>query len=132
MKKDNQRIKYKLAQRLNYWFDSLPELIRPKFTESYSEQLFKNILVNLNVKFKQQVKINKFRVDFCVGKICIEIDDFHHEQFHRRRMDKERDKVLIGLGYKVHRIKAYKLFDNVENSLIVKWCLANLIKGNVK
>lgn len=60
---------------------------------------------NLGVRFKRQVYIGGYLVDFCCAakKLIIELDGGHHRHFSRTVRDEERSKFLKGEGYRVLR-----------------------------
>jgi very-short-patch-repair endonuclease len=68
---------------------------------TYPEKVAFDFLTTYNVVFEHQQKIDKYFVDFCVGKIIIEIDG---ARWHNTSKDLERDTYLESLGYKVFRI----------------------------
>lgn len=72
----------------------------------------------LGYKFKRQVPIGKYVVDFlCVNnKLIIELDGSQHLQEENITYDNERNEYLKSKGYKVIRILDNEL-TNIENVL---------------
>ena len=72
----------------------------------------------LGYKFKRQVPIGKYIVDFlCVdNKLIIELDGSQHLQQENVSYDKERSEYLKGKGYKIIRILDNEL-SNIEGVL---------------
>lgn len=64
-------------------------------------------------KFKRQVVIESFIVDFCCNalKLIIELDGFHHKYLIS---DKVRDKLLKDLGYEVLRFWDSEVDNNIS------------------
>jgi protein containing DUF559 len=90
------------------------------FNESYDSEI--------QINFSPQEKIGCYRVDFVVeasfsdDKVIIECDghDFHEKTKQQAKHDKERDRYLISLGYKVLRYtgsEIYNDFDKIEKEL---------------
>jgi|SRR5689334_1510630 len=79
----------------------------------------------LGVKFRRQVPIEDFIVDFyCDGlKLVIEIDaDVHDEAVHEQR-DKARDKKLKDLGYTVLRFSNAVVINDADAIIQAVRCL---------
>ena len=68
------------------------------------------------LKFKRQVLIGNYIVDFCCNekKLIIEIDGSQHQFLEK---DKLRDQFFIKLGYKVLRFWNNDLDNNLEGVL---------------
>ena len=71
----------------------------------------------LNLKFKRQVVIDKYIVDFCCleKKLIIELDGGQHSE--SQEYDLERDRNLALLGYTVLRFWNSDLQNNVDGVL---------------
>ena len=100
MKKQNKKI-------LNYAKD-----LRQNMTD-FELLLWQNLRAKrfMGFKFKRQVPIDNYIVDFlCTdNKLIIELDGSQH--FENSNYDKERDEYLTSKGYKVVRITN----DNIIN-----------------
>ena len=100
MKKQNKKI-------LNYAKD-----LRQNMTD-FELLLWQNLRAKrfMGFKFKRQVPIDNYIVDFlCTdNKLIIELDGSQH--FENSNYDKERDEYLASKGYKVVRITN----DNINN-----------------
>ncbi|MDP4001319.1 MAG: DUF559 domain-containing protein [bacterium] len=61
---------------------------------------------NFDLKFKRQVRIGKYIVDFCCAdkKLVIEIDGGYHNKLKNKIYDQEKDEFLSKEGYKILRI----------------------------
>lgn len=78
---------------------------RKKMT--YPERVAFDYLNKINVDFENQKKIGRFFVDFCIGKIVIEIDgERWHSSPEQVRKDFERDNIITSLGFSIYRIKS--------------------------
>jgi len=73
----------------------------------------------LNLKFKRQVPIGKYIVDFCCNerKLVIELDGSQHIDTEHRIRDMERDKFLSQNGYSVLRFYNNEIDTNLEGIL---------------
>ncbi len=71
------------------------------------------------LKFKRQVPIGSYVVDFCCqGKrLIIELDGGHHSQSEVKNADKERQLFLENNGYKVLRFWNNDLDSNIDGVL---------------
>lgn len=84
---------------------------------SYAELFFENVLINNNINFSVEFKINKrnlgfnnasnYFLDFYLHdyNIDLEIDGKQHEQPERKKNDNIRDEALTKYGITVYRIK---------------------------
>lgn len=84
---------------------------------SYAEKFFETVLINNNIIFHTEFKINKrdlgfenssnYFLDFYLPdyNIDLEIDGKQHEQSDRKKSDEIRDKAITKYGLKVYRIK---------------------------
>ena len=66
------------------------------------------------LKYKRQVPINKYIVDFCCEneKLIVELDGDQHAE--ARKYDATRTEVLEDLGYRVLRFWNGEVFDNLD------------------
>lgn len=71
----------------------------------------------LGLKFKRQVPIGKYIVDFvCVEKkLVIELDGGHHNEELHKTNDDERTEMLKHYGYHVIRFWNKDVINNFEN-----------------
>lgn len=69
---------------------------------SYPEKVAFEYLESNNIEFEHNKHIGKYWVDFCIGKIVIEIDG---EYWHDSEKDAIRDAEIQKLGYTVYRVK---------------------------
>lgn len=69
-----------------------------------------------NLKFKRQVPIGDYAVDFCCQerKIIIELDGGHHNANEISEKDKIRQRFLENNGYKVLRFWNNEINQNTE------------------
>lgn len=98
---------------------------RYKLKPSYPEQYFINLLNNENIKFKREVKVGKYFVDFVIKSksklIALEIDGKQHNILDRIKSDIKKDKILKENGYIVYRIKwCNPINDKNKNNLYTK------------
>lgn len=70
----------------------------------------------LGAKFRRQVKIEKFIVDFLcpLRKLIIELDGGHHNEKGPQKNDKDRQRKLEIKGYKVIRFWNNEVENNLE------------------
>ena len=77
-------------------------------------------------KFKRQVVINKYIVDFCCSKIklIIELDGSQHKEAINEQSDRVRDQFLENEGYTILRFNNNDIDNNIEGVLVVisKFC----------
>lgn len=73
----------------------------------------------LGLKFKRQVPLDKYIVDFCCQekKLIIELDGGQHNQENQNRRDLERQNYLEARGYKVLRFWNNDLSSNIDGAL---------------
>lgn len=73
----------------------------------------------LGVKFRRQVSIGPFIVDFyCpVRKLIIEIDGFIHDKAAIKEDDLKRQKIIEDLGFVFLRFSNKEVLDNVDHVL---------------
>lgn len=73
---------------------------------SYPELYWKNVLENNSIKFDSELQINKYRLDFVIGNIDLEIDgDQHYLDKRIVESDLRRKEFLNDLGYEIIRIR---------------------------
>lgn len=82
---------------------------------TYPERLVYDWLTQKGVEFKHQEQVDKYFVDFLIGKTIIEVDG---EYWHDATRDAERDEVLASLGYNVKRFKAKSVMTEALDKLI--------------
>ncbi|MFA5991255.1 MAG: endonuclease domain-containing protein [Candidatus Doudnabacteria bacterium] len=74
-----------------------------------------------NLKFKRQVPMGDYVVDFCCQekKLIIELDGGHHNQKENRTSDRVRQNFLESKGYKVLRFWNNEFAKNIQGVLEV-------------
>lgn len=73
---------------------------------SYPEQYWKEVLQNNNIQFDIEVQINKYRLDFVIGNVDLEIDgDQHYLDKRIIQSDLRRTEFLKELGFEIVRIR---------------------------
>ena len=83
---------------------------------SYPESIAIRFFNEFNIEFDREVKIGKYFADFVLkDNIVIEIDGQQHNLPDRIEIDKNKDTLLISLGYIVHRISYPN--ENIRESL---------------
>lgn len=96
--------------------------IQDCFNEAYDSEI--------QINFIPQEKIGRYRVDFVVeasfsdDKVIIECDghDYHEKTKEQAKHDKERDRYLTSLGYKILRYtgsEIYNDFIKIEKELSI-------------
>ena len=70
----------------------------------------------IGFKFRRQVDIGPFVVDFCCfsKKLIIELDGEFHKELDRKARDISRTKYLRGLGYGVIRFWNDEIVNDIE------------------
>src|SRR6185503_7362405 len=73
----------------------------------------------LGLKFKRQVRIGKYIVDFCCSekRIIIELDGGQHGIDLNKSLDEKRDCFLIRQGYRVLHFWNHEFDQNTEEAL---------------
>ena len=68
------------------------------------------------IKFRRQVPVENFIVDFCSfsPKVVIEVDGDTHYGKEAMKKDRERDKRLKELGFRVFRFTNREILENLE------------------
>ena len=84
---------------------------------SYPETIAINELDKLEIIYEREFHIGKYFIDFLIEsrKIAIEIDGQQHKLDERKKIDREKDKLLNSLGYKVFRISYPE--ENIKESI---------------
>lgn len=100
-------MKYRVGQRINHItkFTS--------FLESESEKKAYDFLQErIPYSVFRQHWINNYRVDFFLPELdlIVEIDGAHHREPKQVELDKNRDKILKELGYKIIRHPAESMY----------------------
>jgi len=69
-----------------------------------------------NLKFKRQVPIGKYIVDFCCEeqKLIVELDGDQHAKAESREYDVQRSEFLEGQGYRVLRYWNNEIYNNID------------------
>jgi very-short-patch-repair endonuclease len=72
-----------------------------------------------NYKFRRQVQISKYIVDFvCLEKqLIIEVDGKYHDTEYQRGYDEQRTQILNNLGFRVLRFFNEEVLCTPENVL---------------
>lgn len=88
----------------------------PFSVESGVETLMRLRLQHLCLKFRTQVWIGRYRVDFLVGgRLIIEVDGYqHHADQAAFRRDRERDRYLELRGFRVLRFTAAEVMFDLD------------------
>jgi len=83
-------------------------------------QFLKNKQIN-GYKFRRQVSINDFVVDFCCPKVklIVELDGSGHLSTKAKKKDQERDKRLEGLGYHIIRFYNNETDESMDGVLTI-------------
>ena len=71
----------------------------------------------LGIAFRRQVPVDRYIADFLAptAKLVVEVDDRSHEL--KRTADARRDRNLARLGYRVLRLSAELVRNNVEEAV---------------
>ena len=92
------------------------------------EQRVANLLEMLKIPYIREYRVDQFRIDFYLPdfKTAIEVDGEHHfnedayidtnkddKLYKRKRLDKNKERVLEKMGIKLIRIPYYEL-DNIK------------------
>lgn len=74
--------------------------------ESYPERYWREVLTTAGIEFEQELRVSRYRIDFAVGKIALEIDGEQHYVDERvKRSDKQRNSTLADLGWQTIRVR---------------------------
>lgn len=78
-----------------------------------------NLGLRPGVDIHEQMKVDRFRVDFACPdiQIAIEVDGPHHRLPENAVKDLERDSSLAAAGWFVFRVDAYGSDDEMDNRL---------------
>ncbi|QTA84361.1 ORF6N domain-containing protein [Desulfonema magnum] len=70
---------------------------------------------------KTQVRINKYRADFLLSEydIIVEYDEEYHRYLKTKNSDKQRDKILMSLGYTVIRVRKREPIGRALNRILL-------------
>lgn len=73
----------------------------------------------LGFKFRRQHPVGPYVVDFCCAgsKLIVEIDGLAHDNAARAMRDEGRERFFVESGYKVLRVTAAEVFDDVGRVL---------------
>lgn len=92
--------------------------------DSKMEEIFMSLLDKNNFKYEFQKKEGKYRIDFLIGKIALELDGPRHWQnYEQSKHDKIKDQYLENKGYIVLRIRSYVLVMDTERVIRILKCL---------
>ena len=117
LQKQHKVLQSKRVYRIKYRGPDLPSIDKnlnkgynPRNKLPYSEQFWKKVLDNNNVKYKMNVPVwkpglNNYWLDFLIGDVDLEIDGSFHKLEDCIEKDIRRTEWLESLGYKVYRIK---------------------------
>jgi len=83
------------------------------------ERRLSEIFKKNHIRFKAQVRIGKYCVDFLIGRVVLEVDGSVHQQ-----INSEKDKYLFGQGYVPLHIKVGEYNEDIEKEILC------LIKNN--
>lgn len=87
-----------MNKKIYEWADEM------RINPTYSEKQFSERLKSEKIKFKSQVVLGYYIVDFIIGEKCVvEIDGYSHK--NRKKYDLRRTLFLEKMGYHVIRIK---------------------------
>jgi adenine-specific DNA-methyltransferase len=72
-----------------------------------------------NLKFKRQVPIGSYIVDFCCDelKLAVELDGGHHDETRVRAKDTEKREFLRKEGYRILRFWNNEIDQNIQGVL---------------
>lgn len=74
--------------------------------ESYPEKYWREVLSSNGISFAQEFRVSRYRIDFAIGKVALEIDGEQHYLDDRvKRSDERRNAVLAKLGWSTIRIR---------------------------
>lgn len=111
LKQSRQQLKFQalLAERAHSFRHNLSENERILWSRISGKQL--------GVAFRRQFPVGKYIVDFVApsAKLIVEVDDRSHEL--KRAADARRDRDLGRLGYRVLRIDAELVRNNVVETV---------------
>ena len=84
------------------------------------------------LKYKTEVKINKYRVDFYFPKLklIVEYDEPYHESKKQKKKDKKRQEKLESLGFKVLRVRESNI--SIDIADLISYLTLNIIEYKKK
>lgn len=83
--------------------------------ESSLEKMFREELEKRNIKFKQEVPIGRFSIDFIVGNRAIELDgNYWHEKEAVKERDRRKELLTRIMGYRFIRFKEDEIKKDVS------------------
>ncbi len=86
-----------------------------KRSSTKPERIFIEILKKHHISFKYKVKLDRYEIDFIIGKYAIEIDG--HQQ------SALRNKVILDTGYQIIHYRNEALLKNrteIEKDVVMK------------
>ena len=123
-KQHSQETKDKISSsRIKYLTDhpdQVPYVLNHKSKgESYPERYWREVLDAAHIEYTQELRVSRYRIDFAVGKIALEIDGEQHYVDERVvRSDERRNKFLSTLGWSTIRVRwsEYQRLDDTDKS----------------
>jgi leucyl-tRNA synthetase len=107
-----------LPQRIRGFYFTLEQGKRLRKAETPAEKKLWQIVRNkgLGVKFRRQHGIGPFIVDFYCDahRLVVELDGAVHDSLEARDYDREREKYLRDLGYRILRFRNEEILSNIE------------------
>jgi len=87
--------------------DMVPYVLNHKSKgESYPERYWREVLTDNGIDFIQELRVSRYRIDFAIGKVALEIDGEQHYVDERvKNSDLRRNEVLAGFGWKTIRVR---------------------------
>ncbi len=85
--------------------------------ESYPERYWREVLTDHGIDFIQEHRVSRYRIDFAIGNVALEIDGEQHYVDERvKNSDLRRNEVLARLGWKTIRVRwaEYQRLDEAE------------------
>lgn len=94
---------------------------------SYPEKYWFDVLTTVGIKFEEQKRMGRFKIDFVIGSIALEIDGEQHYTDPRiKKSNLRRDQELANKGLETIRVRwsSYKKLTEEQelfrNSLVKK------------
>jgi very-short-patch-repair endonuclease len=87
------------------------KLASNRLNMSFPERLVFDYLKSKGIQFEHNKYVKPYWLDFCIGKIIIEVDG---KRWHDFKKDAVRDKDLESKGYKVFRFDSKKIVKDVS------------------
>jgi len=73
--------------------------------ESGVEAVVRQALASAGVAFQQEAQVGRYRIDFLIGRLALEIDgNFWHSLPGAQQKDRRKDQYLAAHGYRVLRV----------------------------